>query len=315
MARIAKQLTDLVGNTPLLEFSNFNTGKGLKAQVIGKLEYFNPAGSVKDRIALAMIEDAEAKGLLKPGATIIEPTSGNTGVGLAFVSASKGYKLILTMPDTMSAERRNLLKALGAQLVLTPGAEGMKGAIAKAEELRDAIPGSIILQQFENPANPAIHIRTTAEEIWRDTDGKVDLFVAGVGTGGTVSGVGAGLKAHNPNVQVVAVEPSDSPVLSGGKPGPHKIQGIGAGFIPKTYNGEVVDKILQVTNDDAIRTSRELAGKEGLLVGISSGAAVYAAVELAKLPENEGKTIVALLPDTGERYLSTILYAFEEYPL
>ena len=315
MARIARQLTDLVGNTPLLEFSNFNASKGLKAQVIGKLEYFNPAGSVKDRIALAMIEDAEAKGLLKPGATIIEPTSGNTGVGLAFVSASKGYKLILTMPDTMSAERRNLLKALGARLVLTPGAEGMKGAIAKTEELRDATPGSIILQQFENPANPAVHIRTTAEEIWRDTDGKVDLFVAGVGTGGTVSGVGAGLKAHNPNVQIVAVEPSDSPVLSGGKPGPHKIQGIGAGFIPKTYNGEVVDKILQVTNDDAIRTSRELAGKEGLLVGISSGAAVYAAVELAKLPENEGKTIVALLPDTGERYLSTVLYAFEEYPL
>ncbi len=315
MARIARQLTDLVGNTPLLEFSNFNASKGLKAQVIGKLEYFNPAGSVKDRIALAMIEDAEAKGLLKPGATIIEPTSGNTGVGLAFVSASKDYKLILTMPDTMSAERRNLLKALGARLVLTPGAEGMKGAIAKAEELRDATPGSIILQQFENPANPAVHIRTTAEEIWRDTDGKVDLFVAGVGTGGTVSGVGAGLKAHNPNVQIVAVEPSDSSVLSGGKPGPHKIQGIGAGFIPKTYNGEVVDKILQVTNDDAIRTSRELAGKEGLLVGISSGAAVYAAVELAKLPENEGKTIVALLPDTGERYLSTVLYAFEEYPL
>ena len=315
MARIARQLTDLVGNTPLLEFSKFNASKGLKAQVIGKLEYFNPAGSVKDRIALAMIEDAEAKGLLKPGATIIEPTSGNTGVGLAFVSASKVYKLILTMPDTMSAERRNLLKALGARLVLTPGAEGMKGAIAKAEELRDATPGSIILQQFENPANPAVHIRTTAEEIWRDTDGKVDLFVAGVGTGGTVSGVGAGLKAHNPNVQIVAVEPSDSPVLSGGKPGPHKIQGIGAGFIPKTYNGEVVDKILQVTNDDAIRTSRELAGKEGLLVGISSGAAVYAAVELAKLPENEGKTIVALLPDTGERYLSTVLYAFEEYPL
>lgn len=315
MARIARQLTDLVGNTPLLEFSNFNASKGLKAQVIGKLEYFNPAGSVKDRVALAMIEDAEAKGLLKPGATIIEPTSGNTGVGLAFVSASKGYKLILTMPETMSAERRNLLKALGARLVLTPGAEGMKGAIAKAEELRDATPGSIILQQFENPANPAVHIRTTAEEIWRDTDGKVDLFVAGVGTGGTVSGVGAGLKAHNPNVQIVAVEPSDSPVLSGGKPGPHKIQGIGAGFIPKTYNGEVVDKILQVTNDDAIRTSRELAGKEGLLVGISSGAAVYAAVELAKLPENEGKTIVALLPDTGERYLSTVLYAFEEYPL
>ncbi len=315
MAKIARQLTDLVGNTPLLEFSNFNASKGLKAQVVGKLEYFNPAGSVKDRIALAMIEDAEAKGLLKPGATIIEPTSGNTGVGLAFVSASKGYKLILTMPETMSAERRNLLKALGAQLVLTPGADGMKGAIAKAEELRDATPGSIILQQFENPANPAVHFRTTAEEIWRDTDGKVDLFVAGVGTGGTVSGVGAGLKAHNPNVRIIAVEPSDSPVLSGGKPGPHKIQGIGAGFVPKTFNRDVIDKIMQVTNDDAIRTSRELARKEGLLVGISSGAAVYAATELAKLPENEGKTIVALLPDTGERYLSTVLYAFEEYPL
>ena len=313
--KLYQNLTDLIGNTPLLELTHLEQTQHLEAMIFAKLEYFNPAGSVKDRIALAMIEDAEAKGLLKPGATIIEPTSGNTGVGLAFVSASKGYKLILTMPDTMSAERRNLLKALGARLVLTPGAEGMKGAIAKAEELRDATPGSIILQQFENPANPAVHIRTTAEEIWRDTDGKVDLFVAGVGTGGTVSGVGAGLKAHNPNVQIVAVEPSDSPVLSGGKPGPHKIQGIGAGFIPKTYNGEVVDKILQVTNDDAIRTSRELAGKEGLLVGISSGAAVYAAVELAKLPENEGKTIVALLPDTGERYLSTVLYAFEEYPL
>ena len=315
MSKIYTSADQLIGHTPLLELTHIEKEADLKATVLAKLEYFNPAGSVKDRVALAMIEDAEAKGLLKPGATIIEPTSGNTGVGLAFVSASKGYKLILTMPDTMSAERRNLLKALGARLVLTPGAEGMKGAIAKAEELRDATPGSIILQQFENPANPAVHIRTTAEEIWRDTDGKVDLFVAGVGTGGTVSGVGAGLKAHNPNVQIVAVEPSDSPVLSGGKPGPHKIQGIGAGFIPKTYNGEVVDKILQVTNDDAIRTSRELAGKEGLLVGISSGAAVYAAVELAKLPENEGKTIVALLPDTGERYLSTVLYAFEEYPL
>ena len=313
--KVYQKITDLIGGTPLLELANLEAKEALPAKIYGKMEYFNPAGSVKDRIAKGMIDDAEAKGLLKPGSVIIEPTSGNTGVGLAFVSASKGYKLILTMPDTMSAERRNLLKALGARLVLTPGAEGMKGAIAKAEELRDATPGSIILQQFENPANPAVHIRTTAEEIWRDTDGKVDLFVAGVGTGGTVSGVGAGLKAHNPNVQIVAVEPSDSPVLSGGKPGPHKIQGIGAGFIPKTYNGEVVDNILQVTNDDAIRTSRELAGKEGLLVGISSGAAVYAAVELAKLPENEGKTIVALLPDTGERYLSTVLYAFEEYPL
>ncbi len=315
MAKIVKKLTDLVGNTPLMELSGYCGKYGMEQNIIAKLEAFNPAGSVKDRVALSMIEDAEARGVLKPGATIIEPTSGNTGVGLAMVSTIKGYHLILTMPETMSLERRNLLKALGAQIVLTDGLGGMAASIAKAEELRDATPGSIILQQFENPANPAVHIRTTAEEIWRDTDGKVDLFVAGVGTGGTVSGVGAGLKAHNPNVQIVAVEPSDSPVLSGGKPGPHKIQGIGAGFIPKTYNGEVVDKILRVTNDDAIRTSRELAGKEGLLVGISSGAAVYAAVELAKLPENEGKTIVALLPDTGERYLSTVLYAFEEYPL
>lgn len=315
MAKIAKKLTDLVGNTPLLEFSNFNQSKGLKASVIGKLEYFNPAGSVKDRIALAMIEDAEAKGALKPGATLIEPTSGNTGVGLAFVAAAKGYRLVLTMPDTMSVERRNLLKALGAELVLTPGAEGMKGAIAKAEELRDATPGSVILQQFENPANPAVHIRTTAEEIWRDTDGKIDIFVAGVGTGGTVSGVGAGLKKHNPSIRIVAVEPSDSPVLSGGQPGPHKIQGIGAGFIPQTYNPQVVDEIIRIANDDAIRTSRELAQQEGLLVGISAGAAVYAALELARRPENAGKQIVALLPDTGERYLSTVLYAFEEYPL
>lgn len=315
MVKIARRLTDLVGNTPLLELSNYNASKGLKARLVAKLEYFNPAGSVKDRIALAMIEDAEEKGLLQPGATIIEPTSGNTGVGLAFVSASKGYKLVLTMPDTMSMERRNLLKALGAELILTPGANGMKGAIAKAEELKAATPGSVILQQFENPANPAVHERTTGQEIWRDTDGQVAVFVAGVGTGGTISGVGAALKAHHPGIQIVAVEPADSPVLSGGNPGPHKLQGIGAGFVPKTYNSAVVDSILQVTNDDAIRTSRELAAKEGLLVGISSGAAAYAATELAKLPENEGKTIVVLLPDTGERYLSTILYAFEEYPL
>lgn len=315
MKKIAERLTDLVGNTPLLELNNYNKNKRLKARVIAKLEYFNPAGSVKDRVALAMIEDAEAKGLLKPGATIIEPTSGNTGVGLAFVAAAKGYKLILTMPDTMSLERRNLLKALGAELVLTPGADGMKGAIDRAEELKAANPGSLILQQFDNPANPAMHERTTGQEIWRDTDGRVDIFVAGVGTGGTVSGVGAALKANNPKVRIVAVEPEDSPVLSGGKPGPHKIQGIGAGFVPKNYNSAVIDEVLLVSNDDAIRTGRELAKYEGLLVGISSGAAVAAATRLARLPENEGKTIVALLPDTGERYLSTLLYAFEEYPL
>ncbi len=315
MKKIADRLTDLVGNTPLLELNNYNKNKGLKARVIAKLEYFNPAGSVKDRVALAMIEDAEAKGLLKPGATLIEPTSGNTGVGLAFVSAAKGYRLILTMPDTMSLERRNLLKALGAELVLTPGADGMKGAIARAEELKAASPGSLILQQFDNPANPAMHERTTGQEIWRDTDGRVDIFVAGVGTGGTVSGVGAALKANNPKIRIVAVEPEDSPVLSGGKPAPHKIQGSGAGFVPKNYNSAVVDEVLQVSNDDAIRTGRELAKYEGLLVGISSGAAVAAAARLARLPENEGKTIVALLPDTGERYLSTLLYAFEEYPL
>ncbi len=315
MKKIAKQITDLVGNTPLLELSNYNKAKGLKARLIVKLESFNPAGSVKDRVALAMIEDAEASGLLKPGATIIEPTSGNTGIGLAFVAAAKGYKLILTMPDTMSVERRNLLKALGAELVLTPGANGMKGAIARAEELKAATPGAVILQQFDNPANPAMHERTTGQEIWRDTEGVVDIFVAGVGTGGTVSGVGAALKKHNPAVKVVAVEPTDSPVLSGGAPGAHKIQGIGAGFVPKNYNPAVVDEILQVTNDDAIRAGRELAKLEGLLVGISSGAAVSAATRLALLPENAGKTIVALLPDTGERYLSTLLYAFEEYPL
>ena len=301
MKKIAKQLTDLVGNTPLLELSNYNKAKGLKARLIVKLESFNPAGSVKDRVALAMIEDAEASGLLNPGATIIEPTSGNTGIGLAFVAAAKGYKLILTMPDTMSVERRNLLKALGAELVLTPGANGMKGAIVRAEELKAATPGAVILQQFGNPANPAMHERTTGQEIWRDTEGVVDIFVAGVGTGGTVSGVGAALKKHNPGVKVVAVEPTDSPVLSGGAPGAHKIQGIGAGFVPKNYNPAVVDEILQVTNDDAIRAGRELAKLEGLLVGISSGAAVSAATRLALLPENVGKTIVVLLPDTGER--------------
>lgn len=315
MEKIAKSLTDLVGNTPLLELSRFNKNKGLKARLVVKLEYFNPAGSVKDRIAFAMIADAERKGTLKVGSTIVEPTSGNTGVGLAFVAASKGYKLILTMPDTMSMERRNLLRALGAQLVLTPGAEGMKGAIGKAEEIQKEIPGSVILQQFDNPANPEMHLHTTGEEIWKDTDGAVDIFVAGVGTGGTISGVGAALKAHKKEIEIVAVEPADSPVLSGGKPGPHKIQGIGAGFVPQIFNREVVDTILTVQNDEAIRTSRELAKEEGLLVGISSGAAVFAAVQLAKLPENEGKTIVALLPDTGERYLSTLLYAFEEYPL
>ena len=279
MKKIAQRLTDLVGNTPLLELNNYSKNKGLRAHVIVKLEYFNPAGSVKDRVALAMIEDAETKGLLKPGATIIEPTSGNTGVGLAFVAAAKGYKLVLTMPDTMSMERRNLLKALGAELVLTPGADGMKGAIARAEELQASTPGSLILQQFDNQANPAVHERTTGQEIWQDTDGKVDIFVAGVGTGGTVSGVGTALKKHNPKIQVVAVEPEDSPVLSGGKPGSHKIQGIGAGFIPKNYNSAVVDGILQVSNDDAIRTGRELAKYEGLLVGISSGAAVSAATQ------------------------------------
>ena len=315
MGKIAKKLTDLIGNTPLLELSNYNKKHELGAHVIAKLEYFNPASSVKDRIANAMIEDAEAAGLLKPDSELVEPTSGNTGIGLAFVAAAKGYKLTLTMPETMSIERRNLLKALGANIVLTPGPEGMKGAIAKAEELQKENPKVVILQQFANPANPAVHRRTTAEEIWRDTDGKVDVFVAGVGTGGTVSGVGEVLKKYNPNVKIVAVEPIDSPVLSGGKPGPHKIQGIGAGFIPKTYDPSAVDQIIQVSNDDAIRTSRELAREEGLLVGISSGAAAYVAAQLAKKSEYKGKNIVVLLPDSGERYLSTVLYAFEEYPL
>lgn len=315
MTKIAKKLTELIGNTPLLELNKFSSLKGLKQPIIAKIESFNPGGSVKDRVALAMIEDAEDKGLLKPGATIIEPTSGNTGVGLALVAAVKGYKLILTMPETMSIERRNLVKAYGATVKLTSGKEGMKGAIKAAEELRDSIPGSIILQQFENQANPQKHYATTGKEIWRDTDGAVDIFVAGVGTGGTISGVGKYLKEQNPNVKVVAVEPTTSPVLSGGQGGPHKIQGIGAGFIPSTYNSKYVDEIFQVDNDEAILTGRQLAQSEGLLVGISSGAAVFAASELAKRPENKGKRIVTLLPDTGERYLSTVLYAFEEYPL
>ncbi|MBF1643495.1 MAG: cysteine synthase A [Prevotella sp.] len=315
MTKIAKKLTELIGNTPLLELNKFSSLKGLEQPIIAKIESFNPGGSVKDRVALAMIEDAEDKGLLKPGATIIEPTSGNTGVGLALVAAVKGYKLILTMPETMSIERRNLVKAYGATVKLTSGKEGMKGAIKAAEELRDSIPGSIILQQFENQANPQKHYATTGKEIWRDTDGAVDIFVAGVGTGGTISGVGKYLKEQNPNVKVVAVEPTTSPVLSGGQSGPHKIQGIGAGFIPSTYNSKYVDEIFQVDNDEAILTSRQLAQSDGLLVGISSGAAVFAASELAKRPENKGKRIVTLLPDTGERYLSTVLYAFEEYPL
>ena len=315
MAKIAKKLTELIGNTPLLQLSNYSDNKHLLANVIVKIEAFNPAGCVKERIALAMIEDAEKQGLLKPGAVIIEPTSGNTGIGLAMVAAIKGYKLILTMPETMSVERRTLLKALGAEIVLTPGVDGMKGAIAKAQQLAEESVQAFIPQQFDNPSNPEIHRTTTGEEIWRDTDGQVDIFVAGVGTGGTVSGVGQALKAHNPNVKIVAVEPSDSPVLSGGNPGAHKIQGIGAGFIPKNYYPSVVDEIIQVSNDNAILTARELAQQEGLLVGISSGAAVYAATQLALRPENKGKNIVALLPDTGERYLSTLLYAFEEYPL
>jgi len=315
MAKIAKNLTELIGNTPLLQLSNFANNKALAANVIVKLESFNPAGCVKERIALAMINDAEAAGLLKIGTEIIEPTSGNTGIGLALVAAVKGYKLTLTMPETMSVERRNLLKALGANLVLTPGANGMKGAIARALELHEENPNSYIPQQFENSSNPKIHSETTGPEVWNDTDGKVDFFVAGVGTGGTVSGVGSYLKSKNPNIKIVAVEPADSPVLSGGAPGPHKIQGIGAGFIPKNYDASVVDEIIQVSNDNAILTSRQLAQQEGLLVGISSGAAAYAATLLAQRPENKGKNIVALLPDTGERYLSTLLYAFEEYPL
>jgi len=315
MANIHHQITELIGNTPLVELQKYSALRNVKKPIIAKVEFFNPGGSVKDRIALAMIEAAERDGKLQPGATIIEPTSGNTGVGLALVSAVKGYKLILTMPETMSIERRNLVKAYGAQVKLTPGAAGMKGAIAEAERLRDSIPGSVILEQFENPANPRKHYETTAEEIWRDTDGKVDIFIAGVGTGGTLTGTGKRLKELNPNVKIIAVEPASSPVLEGGKSGPHKIQGIGAGFIPKTYDGSVVDEVFPVSNDDAILAGRQIAQQDGILVGISSGAAAFAATEIAKRPENEGKNIVALLPDTGERYLSTVLYAFEEYPL
>lgn len=315
MSKIAKQLTDLIGSTPLVELNKFSAAKGLDTPIIAKVEYFNPGGSVKDRIAFAMIEAAEKDGTLKPGATIIEPTSGNTGVGLAFVSAVKGYKLILTMPETMSVERRNLVKAYGAEVRLTSGKDGMPGAIRAAQELRDSIPGAVILQQFENPANPAKHYATTGAEIWNDTDGQVDIFVAGVGTGGTVSGIGKYLKEKNPNIKIIAVEPATSPVLNGGKSGPHKIQGIGAGFVPKTYSADVVDEVFDVENDQAILAGRQLAQQEGLLVGISSGAAAFAATEIAKRPENKGKKIVTLLPDTGERYLSTVLYAFDEYPL
>ena len=315
MAKIHQQLTELIGHTPLLELQKLARLHQSKARIIAKLEYFNPGGSVKDRVALAMIEDAERRGILKPGAVIIEPTSGNTGVGLAWVAGVKGYKTILTMPETMSLEQQNLLKAMGAQLVLTSGEKGMSGAIEKANELRDTTPGAVILQQFENPANPEAHVRTTAEEIWADMDGQVDVFVAGVGTGGTLSGTGRGLKVHNPAVEIIGVEPDSSAVLSGDKPGLHKIQGIGAGFVPKTYDASVVDKVIRVADDDAIRTGRELSLQEGLLTGISSGAAVFAALQLARQPEYAGKNIVVLLPDTGERYLSTVLYAFEDYPL
>ncbi|MEZ7711846.1 cysteine synthase A [Segatella salivae] len=315
MAKIYKQITDLIGHTPLVELPKYSKFRGVDTPIIGKVEYFNPGGSVKDRIALAMIEDAEKAGKLKPGATIIEPTSGNTGVGLALVAAVKGYRLILTMPETMSVERRSLVKAYGAQVKLTSGKDGMKGAIKAAEELRDSIEGSIILGQFTNMANPRVHYLTTGPEVWSDTNGQVDIFVAGVGTGGTITGIGQYLKEQNPNVRVVAVEPTDSAVLSGGNSGPHKIQGIGAGFIPDTYNSAYIDEVFKVENDQAILTGRLLAQQEGLLVGISSGAAAFAATEIARRPENKGKQIVTLFPDTGERYLSTVLYAFDEYPL
>ena len=306
---IYQRITDLIGGTPLLELGNYERKNGLEARLLAKLEYFNPAGSIKDRIARAMLDDAEEKGLLKPGAVIIEPTSGNTGIGLAAVGASRGYKVILTMPETMSVERRNLLKAYGAELVLTDGSKGMKGAIAKAQELAEATPGSFIPGQFTNPANPEVHRRTTGPEIWADTEGRVDIFVAGVGTGGTITGVGEYLKSQNPNVKIVAVEPAGSPVLSQGRSGPHKIQGIGAGFVPETLNTAVYDEVIAVENDAAFAVGREIARTEGILVGISSGAALYAATELAKRPENKGKVIVALLPDTGDRYLSTPLFA------
>lgn len=311
MSKIAKSLTDLVGNTPLLELTNYNKENELKANIIAKLEYFNPLGSVKDRVAAAMIEDGIQKGQINSETVIIEPTSGNTGIGLAFVTAAKGLHLILTMPDTMSVERRKIVAALGAEIVLTPGREGMKGAIAKANALKEEYGNAFIPQQFENESNPAVHKRTTAEEIWRDTDGAVDIFVSAVGTGGTITGTGEGLKEKNPNVKIVAVEPSGSPVLSGGKPGPHKIQGIGAGFVPEVLNTDLLDEIITVENDDAFVTSRRIAKTDGLLVGISAGAALYAATELAKRPENEGKNIVVLLPDTGERYLSTSLFDIE----
>lgn len=315
MVKIAKNLTELIGNTPLMELSGYSGKHGLKQCLVAKLEAFNPAGSVKDRVGLSMIEDAEARGVLKPGATIIEPTSGNTGVGLAMAATVKGYRLILTMPETMSLERRNLLKALGAQIVLTDGAGGMAASVAKAQELCKGIPGSVILQQFENPSNAAAHERTTGEEIWRDTDGKIDAFVAGVGTGGTVCGVARALKKHNPDVYIVAVEPESSPVLRGGKAAPHRIQGIGANFVPGIYDASVVDEVMGVPDEEAIRAGRELASTEGLLAGISSGAAVYAARRLAERPEFADKMIVVLFPDTGERYLSTELFAFDAYPL